>query len=1010
MFVFICYFMVNFVLLRSDRSSSAIRVHDRKRDLTPDLNPITSPTFHHLKSRSMSVTHPAKKNSTGEDIGFTVFGRKSGISGNEIFGSSPSPSSPAKAHEIEPEVDLQLWSVPENLTEFNWPAYIQTQSTHSLVTFDHVTRRDWDPSSDQNRLANPPPTATCHHHHFAHHMTVLSISDYLAALISILRYETDWEIVSYLLCHLPGQLSNKHFACGPNASQQIHQLRRFLCSGIKLDKLLHQVHFSPRQKVKLTDAHAITYQTLSTLIAYKALFDKAQADELVGAFVTGLGKYKDTAKACVHALSLSCHELPLSITKYLPEILRGLMRIVSSAFVSVHILELLGFLGQMPTLYANLTEEEFKMIFGIALQYITNHNQQTILEAKMWSSPLKSNVNLAVEANLEADVQLAFQQYVYLMAFYVIALWFVSLKLPDRKKYVTFITRKLIQACEGKKDVDEPTEVCFDMLNRYTYSNAEPKPRKKHSKFNEIINSSLGQPVTSSSWIVGSSILTIKCLNRPGWTEVCVKRPSGMVKMIWELENLSGDHAASEYDVLDMVLRHRDTLYSAASDEGSENETRESERSDSHRTILEGFETETVISEASLTKATSRDPSLGSIPGLAKIREVNLESILGQSAEITRTTGIAPNYTNLVVEPSFFALQLLPFSDYSQPILAQSPNDFKPLWIPNQPMFQRAVDMIDYAPVVDFHKVGVIYVGPGQKTEPEILSNREGSKSYINFLSSIGTLIRLKGCEHYTTGGLDTKDDQNGKFAYMWGDDITQICFHVATLMPSSREERPDGPDPLMAKKALIGNDFVVIVFNDSGTDYKFDCLASAFNFINIIIEPNTPANAGWGGGSVAAVAGLRTELKFYKISLQRRPGLPSIGPIENFKMISSSCLSEFVRRLALHANMFVQVYLACVGTETGGVGGSKEGKPRHKMEYVSHWRARLRQIRQLKERVAKYNVEHGVQTGGGGGSARTEAKSGMVNDRGELGTDGDTPRFDVDALAQLKDFTDWTG
>ncbi|EGG00346.1 uncharacterized protein MELLADRAFT_39743, partial [Melampsora larici-populina 98AG31] len=630
------------------------------------------------------------------------------------------------------------------------------------------------------------------------------------------------------------------------------------------------------------------------------------------------------AKACIHALSLSCHELPLSITKYLPEILRGLMRIVSSAFASVHILELLGFLGQMPTLYANLTEEEFKMIFGIALQYITNHNQQT-----------NSNLSMTDNNQLGDDVQLAFRQYVYLMAFYVISLWFVSLKLPDRRKYVRFITRKLIQACEGKAELDEPTEVCFDMLNRYTYSNAEPKPRKKHSKFNEVIHSSLGKPIRTSSWVVGSSILTIKCLSRPGWTEVCVRRPSGMVKMIWELENLNPDQE---------IDQSNPDLNESMTDQGLK------------------FE---------------------------KVREVKLDSILSQSSEITRTTGIEPNYTNLVVEPSFFALQLLPFSDSSS-LQSSSSNtslDYKPMLIPDGVRYQRSIDTIDRIPVVEFHKLGVIYVGPGQKTEEEILGNLEGSKAYIDFLSSLGTLIRLKGCEGYNTGGLDVRSDEHGRYGYVWGDDITQVTFHVATLMPIETESHEgdiiNRSEGLLKKKSLIGNDYVVIVFNESGSEYKFGCLSSECNYINIIIEPNTPRTNLTSN-----------DLKFYKISLQLRPGLPFIGPIENFKLVSSSMISEFIRRISINANTFVQVYLGTVGT------GNR------KLEYVSHWRGRLREIKRLKERVLKFEVEKKIKEENEMRDRRGE-NLGHHAGNGVGGNDGE---FDVDGLVDLRDFSSWTG
>ncbi|KAA1127547.1 Tuberous sclerosis 2-like protein [Puccinia graminis f. sp. tritici] len=130
-----------------------------------------------------------------------------------------------------------------------------------------------------------------------------------------------------------------------------------------------------------------------------------------------------------------------------------------------------------------------------------------------------------------------------------------------------------------------------------------------------------------------------------------------------------------------MVIRHRDTLNSAASDDGG-------------------------LGDDIETPGSQQPYGDGSTASTAQLREVSLESVLEQSEEITRTTGIEPNYTNLSVEPSFFALQLFPFGDLGSPTLEDSPSNFRPLKVPDQPIFQRAVEMIDYLPVVDFHKIG----------------------------------------------------------------------------------------------------------------------------------------------------------------------------------------------------------------------------------------------------------------------------------------------------------------
>lgn len=75
------------------------------------------------------------------------------------------------------------------------------------------------------------------------------------------------------------------------------------------------------------------------------------------------------------------------------------------------------------------------------------------------------------------------------------------------------------------------------------------------------------------------------------------------------------------------------------------------------------------------------------------------------------------------------------------------------------------------------HKIGVLYVGPGQASnEVEILANQHGSDRYMKFLKDLGTLIRLKDVdESVFLGGLD-RNGENGNFAYIWQDDVTQVC------------------------------------------------------------------------------------------------------------------------------------------------------------------------------------------------------------------------------------------
>ena len=53
---------------------------------------------------------------------------------------------------------------------------------------------------------------------------VLPVSEYMDMLVEIIKMERDWEVLSYVLVHLPSQLANKHFWCGPLARKSISNL------------------------------------------------------------------------------------------------------------------------------------------------------------------------------------------------------------------------------------------------------------------------------------------------------------------------------------------------------------------------------------------------------------------------------------------------------------------------------------------------------------------------------------------------------------------------------------------------------------------------------------------------------------------------------------------------------------------------------------------------------------------------------------------------------------------
>lgn len=260
------------------------------------------------------------------------------------------------------------------------------------------------------------------------------------------------------------------------------------------------------------------------------------------------------------------------------------------------------------------------------------------------------------------------------------------------------------------------------------------------------------------------------------------------------------------------------------------------------------------------------------------------------------------------VSPSFVFLQL-----YHSAHFGSVPE--KPLALPNSQMVHRAVKNLDRIPPYETHKVGVIYVGPGQvNSETDILRNQFGSLRYAEFLQRLGTLIKLADADPQNVflGGLE-RNGNDGKFAYIWQDDVMQVTFHVATLMPT-RENDPN----CNAKKLHIGNDYVTIVYNESGEQYNIRTVKCQYNYACVMVEP--------------------LEHGINQVMVKAKEELVEhIGHSEP-KIVSDQNVALLARQLALHANLASMV--AC-SLKTEG-----------QDPYTSNWLERLRQIKRVRAKV----------------------------------------------------------
>ncbi|THH07243.1 hypothetical protein EW145_g3510 [Phellinidium pouzarii] len=708
---------------------------------------------------------------------------------------------------------------------------------------------------------------------------VLPISDYMDVLVEILKTERDWEVLSYVLVHLPVQLANKHFWCGPFAKESTEKLLSELCKSLTdgtLGKYVPQEEWPGTLKAR--DAQGLAYHTLTVLISYQSIFDANKRHALVEIFQAGLSGKGETVVVCTHALTLCLFEMETTMVKMLSRILEKFSQIVSNPSMAVHILTFLSILASLPHIYSNFTDNDFKMVFGVALQYLQHHNRVETL----------------------SEFQFSLSQHVRIMSYYILYIWFLALKLADRPRHVQFIARQLLLANEGRDEVDDPTEVCFDFLARYTYANADPKPAP--SLLGEILSDPAGsslnvEVVQEKTWIVGFSIVTIRLLAKAGWFEVISRRASGMTKFLCKNENVPlvglGDMNPDMVTIPTSLMMDKDPRTFGA--------------------II-------TPSELSPSPEVPNDQQNGELMVLLK-PPVEVEDESGPDSTtgyVWSATAPSQRRKHVDMDPSYFPLQLSAYPDIrSKGINGKIVRDARALGL--------TLRTLDLTPVIDTHKVGILYVAPGQTDESKILLNTRGSPAYTRFLKGIGRLIKLRSQVDVYTGGLNP--DEDGEYAYAWWDDTGQVLYHTATMMPNH-------PHDIRCnyKKRHIGNDLVRIVWNDSGLPYRFDTLSSEFQFVNIVIEPHSR-------GAIAAYANNEHENEYFRLSVQCAEGMAEFAPIGDFKIVSARSLSILVRQISLVADWYASIF-------------KDTYRDTERNEIVTNWRARLEIIKRFMNTI----------------------------------------------------------
>lgn len=730
----------------------------------------------------------------------------------------------------------RLWSLPDSESLPERPS--QSAST---VLFSHVDRANEAASSEKK--------------------AVLNMAVWLEALFYIFQQGCDWEVYSFVLVHLPSQLSNHPIFEDAAAIARVQELRKLICDMLRMNSYQEPPSATGLRK---SDVGNCLFQSVATLVSYHPYFRKGDEDDIIRVLTNGLSD--KTAKTCIHTLSVCCHEIPNSIRASLVPILHKMSQVITQPFVAMHILEFLACLSRLHHLYSNFREEEYRIVFGIAFRYLQYVRDKTRSAAARHSIAPESPAVVAGASYNPLEQQTPtddLPQYVYALAYHVVTFWFLALRINDRPNHIGWIAKNLFTDVDGSVNNEEQAQITMDFMQRVTYSDAADSmedPLFKEEFYGEVIQ---------KRWIIGNSIVTIKQGKESGWAEITRRYPSGMSSF---------------------AVRERFAPIS------------------NHQTT-----------------STSSDAA----------------------------RGMATGDTTM---PSHLLLQLL------APIPQSYDPATRPIPLPADEVVDRAIRLFDLNSTVDGHKVGVIYIGENQTNEVEILANTVGSPEYIKFLRGLGTLTPLKGAT-FNAQGLDRVGDSDGKYTFCWRDRVTEIVFHVTTQMPTNLDHDPQ----CAMKKRHIGNDFVNIIFNNSGLPFKFDTFPSDFNYVNIVITPN-PRPTFLASRETAAreqqqenegeSAFCPSSLPFFTVQVMSKPGFPEISPAAEPKTVSLQALPGFVRLLALNASVFSHVW----ANRGGG-------------EFVSSWRSRLRDINRLRERygpkIAPAPSPPTTSMGLGGGSGQ---------------------------------------
>ncbi|KXT07130.1 hypothetical protein AC578_2378 [Pseudocercospora eumusae] len=350
-----------------------------------------------------------------------------------------------------------------------------------------------------------------------HGLSSLSLSALTESIHDMItRAPERWEVYNTFLKTLPALVRNHALWHGNH--NYINSLRTAICEHLIADSFV-----DPPTETALTKSYIVAQliQILTATISYHHRLLRNDIKTAIVTIINVAGSRDHSVSVhCIHALTISCYELPEMMAGYMDAIINKMARMVTQRNLALYVLEFFAGLSRFPDLQDRLRREDFKRIFGVCHRYLQSVRSTSMLERKR--TPTSEQSAGLSSANAIDDMA----QYVYALAHHVITFWYMALRKEDRHGLKEYITSCLKYTdIDGTEHIEDQGLVTIDLMDRVDADEINS------TALGTVFDTSDGRIITRHR-VTGILVITTETALRTGKTIVTIRRPSGSAQRL----------------------------------------------------------------------------------------------------------------------------------------------------------------------------------------------------------------------------------------------------------------------------------------------------------------------------------------------------------------------------------------------------------------------------------------------------------------------------------------------